>query len=126
MVLSIYGYNNLVLTDSKLKKINFIKDFANENNILIKSICSRVENIKNQKFDYIVCRAFAPLPIILDYSLLFVKKNTSLLFLKGRNVKNEINVAKKKFRFQYKLIESESVGGGFVLIINNLYKLWWK
>ena len=126
LILSIYGYNNLVLTDSKLKKINFIKDFANKNNILIKSICSRVENIKNQKFDYIICRAFAPLPIILDYSLLFVKKNTSLLFLKGRNVKNEINDAKKNFRFQYKLIESESVGGGFVLIINNLYKLWWK
>ena len=112
-----------LLRFSETKRSSDVTFRSPVDNILIKSICSRVENIKNQKFDYIICRAFAPLPIILDYSLLFVKKNTSLLFLKGRNVKNEINDAKKNFRFQYKLIESESVGGGFVLIINNLYKL---
>ena len=56
-------------------------------------MCSRVENIKNRKFDYIICRAFAPLSKILNYSLIFSKKNTSLLFLKGRNVMDEINEA---------------------------------
>ncbi len=120
LILQLYGYNNILLTDSKLKKLKFIKEFADENKISVKQICSRVEKIKNQKFDFITCRAFAPLTKILDYSLIFVKKNTSLLFLKGRSVKNEINDAKKLFNFHYNLHESKSVGGGFVLSINNL------
>ncbi len=123
VVLSIYGYNKILLVDSKLKKIKFIKDFSTENNILIKTICSRVENIKNKKFDFIISRAFAPLTKSLNYSLIFSKKNTSLLFLKGRNVKKEINDAKIFFNFEYSLHESNSSGGGFVLNINKFSKL---
>ena len=118
IVLYISGYTNILLVDSKMKKINFIKQFTYEQNIEIKTICTRVEKIKNQKFDYIVCRAFAPLTKLLDYSLFFTKKNTSLLFLKGRNVKKEIDDAKKTFSFNHELFPSKSDGGGFVLKIN--------
>ncbi len=123
LILSMIGYTNIVLIDSKIKKINFIKEFAIQQKIHIKTICSRVEKIKNQKFDFIICRAFAPLSKILDYSLFFTKKNTSLLFLKGRNVKKEIEDAKKNFRFCYDLFPSKSEGNGFVLKINKFTKL---
>ena len=123
VILFMFGYKNILLIDSKSKKINFIKEYANENNIKIKTLCSRVENLKNQKFDYIVCRAFAPLVRILNYSLIFSKKNTSLLFLKGRSVKIEIEEAKKIFSFDYDLFPSQSKGGGFVLRINKFKKL---
>ena len=123
VILCIYGYTNTLLIDSKLKKINFIRDFAHENRIEIKNICSRVERIKNQKFDFIVCRAFAPLTKLLHYSLIFTKKNTSLLFLKGKNVKKEIEDAKKVFSFKYDLIPSKSEGDGYVLKINKYKKL---
>ena len=126
LVLTVYGYTNLLLADSKLKKINFIKKFSKESKISVKAICSRVENIKNKKFDFVICRAFAPLKKILHYSLIFTKKNTSLLFLKGRSVKDEINDAKKYFKFQHKLYESKSVGGGYVLNIKKFSKLWLK
>ena len=112
-----------MLIDSKIKKINFIRQFAYEQKIEIKTICSRVEKIKRQKFDYIVCRAFAPLVKLLDYSLFFTKKNTSLLFLKGRNVMKEIDDAKKSFIFDYDLFPSASNGDGFVLKINKYKKL---
>ncbi len=126
IILAIFGYKNILLTDSKLKKINFINSFCKKNKVVVKTRCSRVENIKNQKFDFIICRAFAPLKKILDYSLIFSKKNTSLLLLKGRNVKNEILDAKKHFKFQYELSDSQSLGGGFVLEIKHLDKLWLK
>ena len=106
-----------------MKKINFIKEFAYEQNFEIKTICTRVDKIKNQKFDFIICRAFAPLLKLLDYSLFFSKKNTSLLFLKGRSVKKEIDYAKKYFNFEYDLYRSKSDGGGFVLKINKYNKL---
>ncbi len=123
LLLSILGYNNVLLVDSKLKKINFIKDFVIENNLSAKFLCSRVENIKNNQFDFIICRAFAPLNKLLDYSLIFTKKKTSLLFLKGRSVNKEIRDAKKTFKFKNKLFNSKSVGGGFVLQICDLRKL---
>ena len=126
VILNIHGYKNIFVNRLKIKKINFIRQFAYEQKIEIKTICSRVEKIKRQKFDYIVCRAFAPLVKLLDYSLFFTKKNTSLLFLKGRNVKKEIDDAKKFFTFKYELFPSKSQGGGFVLKINKYNKLWKK
>tara|TARA_B100000575_G_C22552426_1_gene352535 strand:- start:23 stop:529 length:507 start_codon:yes stop_codon:yes gene_type:complete len=123
IMLSIYGYKNVLMVDSKLKKITFIKEFANENKIKIKTICSRIEKIKNQKFDFITSRAFASLTKTLHYSLFFAKKNTSLLLLKGINVKKEISDAKKYFNFNFKLHNSKSVGGGFVLEIDKFKKI---
>ena len=123
VILYIFGYTNILLIDSKMKKINFIKEFAHEQNLEIKTICTRVEKIKNQKFDFIICRAFAPLLKLLDYSRFFNKKNTSLLFLKGRSVKKEIQDAKKSFSFEYDLYPSQSEGDGYVLKINKYKKL---
>ena len=123
VILYIFGYKNILLIDSKIKKINFIKEFAHEQNLEIKTICTRVEKIKNQKFDFIICRAFAPLIKLLDYSRFFTKKNTSLLFLKGRNVKKEIEDTKKLFNFDYDLYPSKSEGDGFVLKISKYKKL---
>ena len=123
VILHIFGYLNILLIDSKMKKINFIKEFAHEKNLEIKTICTRVEKIKNQKFDFIICRAFAPLIKLLDYSRFFTKKNTSLLFLKGRSVKKEIQDAKKSYSFEYNLYPSQSEGDGYVLKINKYKKL---
>ena len=123
VILYIFGFTNILLIDSKMKKINFIKEFAYEQKLEIKTICTRVEKIKNQKFDFIICRAFAPLIKLLDYSRFFTKKNTSLLFLKGRNVKKEIEDAKKSFNFDYNLYPSKSEGDGFVLKISKYKKL---
>ncbi len=123
VILHIFGHSNILLIDSKMKKINFIKEFAYEQNLEIKTICTRVEKIRNQKFDFIICRAFAPLAKLLDYSRFFNKKNTSLLFLKGRSVKKEIHDAKKSYTFEYNLYPSQSEGDGYVLKINNYKKL---
>ena len=123
VILNIFGYTNILMIDSKMKKINFIKEFAHEQSLEIKTICSRVEKIKNQKFDFIICRAFAPLVKLLDYSRFFTKKNTSLLFLKGRSVKKEIHDAKKSFSFEYDLYPSQSEGDGYVLNIKKYKKL---
>ncbi|MDC3075421.1 16S rRNA (guanine(527)-N(7))-methyltransferase RsmG [Pelagibacteraceae bacterium] len=123
IILHIFGYTNILLIDSKMKKVKFINEFAHANNFEIKTICTRVEKIKNQKFDFIVCRAFAPLVKLLDYSRFFTKKNTSLLFLKGRSVMKEIEHAKKSYSFKYELYPSKSEGDGFVLKINKYNKL---
>ena len=73
-----------------MKKINFIKDFALEQNTKIKTICTRVEKIKNHKFDYIICRALAPLTRLLDYSLFLQKKTHHCFFLKEEMLERKL------------------------------------
>ena len=123
LILSIYGYKNILLVDSKLKKIQFINSFIFENKINTRTLCKRVDQIKNKKFEIITSRAFSPLVKLLNYSLLFSKKGTTLLFLKGRSVNNEIRDAKKFFDFEYNLFKSKSDGDGFVLKLNKFVKL---
>ena len=61
-------------------------------------------------------RAFAPLIKILDYTH---KTKCQLFLLKGREIENEIKTAKTKYKFDYKLYNSET-GDGFIINIFNV------
>jgi len=126
IILTIFGYTNVTLVDSKNKKTNFVKKFINNNRLSGTVINSRVESINTKKFDFIVARALAPLEKLLNYSLFFLNKNTTLVFLKGRNVNKEIIDAKKKYLFDFKTINSKSSGNGYVIKINKIKRLWQK
>jgi len=70
-------------------------------------------NKKAGKF-VITARAFAPLTRILDYVNAI---NCRLFLLKGREIENEIAIAKQKYQFDYKLVPSKT-GDGFITIID--------
>ena len=80
----------------------------------------RIEKLNIGKADLIVSRALAPLNKLLSYSLLHSNKNTTSLFLKGRNVYNEIEMAKKNFYFNFQTFKSISSKEGCVLKIKNI------
>ena len=120
--LSIMGFKNVLMVDSTKKKTDFIKKVLLKLNISAKVRNERIENLKVSPAEYVVCRALAPLEKLMSYSLLLSNKETSLLFLKGRNAKKEIKEAKKFFYFNYELFNSLSSGGGAVLKISNFKK----
>ena len=96
--LSILGCSKVVMIDSTRKKTDFIKDVITKLNISPIVVNTRLEKFNTAPANYIVSRALAPLEKLISYSLLFSNKETSLLFLKGRNVNNEILEAKKKIQ----------------------------
>ena len=53
------------------------------------------------EFDCIVSRALAPLTGLLEYSKKFLKKDGYCLFLKGKNLPQEIIDAQKNFQFEW-------------------------
>ena len=123
VVLAILGWN-VICIESVGKKVSFLNTIRSELNLENLTIFhGRVENffpvflIKNDKKagDFVItARAFAPLIKILDY----VKNIKCRLFLlKGREIENEIKVAKQKYKFDYKLIQSKT-GDGFITIID--------
>lgn len=120
VVLAILGWH-VVATESIGKKVAFldeIKQRLNLNNFEIYH--GRVEDYiatlpKNKKYIF-TARAFAPLIKILDY---VGKTNYELFLLKGRNIYAEIDQAKQKYKFDYKLYPSKT-GDGFIIIVKKI------
>jgi len=127
LVLAIIGYKNVNLVDSNRKKINFVKHISKKLDISVKIFLSRIEKLNNSKFDFLISRALANLSKLFIYSHKFTDKDTVLIFLKGKKVKNEIYEAKKIWSFNSEIYPSQSDERGSVLIIKNLkLKTWLK
>ena len=120
LVLAIIGYKNVNLVDSNKKKINFVKHIAKKLDISVKIFLCRIEKLDNLKFDFLISRALANLNKLFIYSHKLTGKDTVLIFLKGKKVKNEIQEAKKIWNFNNEIYPSQSDERGSVLIIKNL------
>lgn len=120
VVLAILGWN-VVCIESIGKKAAFLEEVKTQLNLDNLTIYNgRVEVFiptlpRDKKNIIFTARAFAPLIKILDY---VAKTKCRLFLLKGREVLNEISVAKQKYKFDYDLIPSKT-GDGYILIIQN-------
>ena len=119
VLLSIAGYKKVLMIDSVKKKTDFVRKIIKELSLTAKIQNKRIEKPPTSQHDIIVSRALAPLVKLLTYARMYSNKKTTLLFLKGRNANSEIDIAKKKFFFEFKKIKSLSSDDGCVLKINN-------
>lgn len=98
IVIAIYFGSSVEVTlvDSLNKRINFLEEIKNIlrlENITI--IHARAEELAlkeehREKYDFVVSRAVAPLNILLEYDVPFLKVNSKCLLLKGNNASEEI------------------------------------
>ena len=123
LILSIMGCQNVTLVDSNNKKTKFLEKIKKNMNLKVKIILDRVENEENKKYDIITSRALANLSKLFTYSHNFLKKNTVLIFLKGKTVNDEILDATKIWKFEYYKHTSLSDSRGSLLVIRNLRKI---
>ena len=121
VVLAIMGWN-VTCIESIRKKTNFLSALKNELDLQNLTIINdRIENFLSKtpvnpgNFVF-TARAFAPLVKILDYTH---KTKCRLFLLKGREIESEINTAKTKYKFDYKLYKSET-GDGYIIYIFNI------
>lgn len=124
IVCAICSNNNFDLVEANKKKCNFlneVKDIIGIKNIFIHH--SRIENLKIiNNFDYISARAVTSLDKLLKYSFKFYKNGMYCIFLKGKTVSKEIEIAKKKFVFDFKSVNSITNKDGKILLIKNINK----
>lgn len=120
--LSILGFHNVTLVDSNGKKTKFLNKVKENLGLKINIIQGRVENLPDLSFDIITSRALSNLDTLLTYSQQLVKKNTLLVFLKGKTVNDEIIFAQKNWIIDYKKFQSISDDRGSVLIIKKFKK----
>jgi len=103
LVLSVLGLREIHLVEKSFRKSEFLRraKLLSPNRIFIHQ--AKLEELNNLQFDCITSRALAPLDSLLDYSQKFLKKDGYCLFLKGKNLSQEIELAKQKFQFEHEL-----------------------
>ncbi|MBO9150691.1 16S rRNA (guanine(527)-N(7))-methyltransferase RsmG [Chitinophaga sp. GCM10012297] len=114
------------LVDSIGKKIKVVEGVAEALNLQnVTTAHSRVEDIKNRKFDLVVSRAVAPLKDLWQWSKPLVKKNadesrpSGLICLKGGDLAQEISEsgARPKMVNIYKLFPEEFFQEKYVVAV---------
>lgn len=95
---------NITLLDSLNKRINFLNEVIEKLKLSdIETIHGRAEDFGQnkeyrEKFDIVTSRAVAPLNILLEYMMPFVKINGKCICMKGNNCDEEIEKAKKAIK----------------------------
>jgi len=88
----------VVLLDSTAKKANFLRVLAEELELEIEVVCARAEEAARQakmreQFDIVVSRAVAPLPMLCELCLPFVKPGGVFVAYKGARERTEEELA---------------------------------
>lgn len=92
---------NMVLLDSLKKRIKFLEgikselDFKNLTLLHARAEDAAREIDKREKFDFVLSRAVANLPTLIEYCMPFLKKGGYMVCLKGPSINEEIEKSKK-------------------------------
>lgn len=120
MVLSILGLREIHLIEKSFRKSEFLRraKLISSGRVFIHQ--AKLEELATMEFDCITSRALAPLDQLLNYTKKFLKKDGFCLFLKGKNLSKEIELAKKSFQFEYELHPSLTSSESNIIKIFNL------
>jgi len=92
---------NITLMDSLNKRIRFLDEVIEKNNLInVDTVHSRAEELARntdyrEKFDVATSRAVASLNVLLEYMVPFIKVGGYCICMKGSNVDEELDNAKK-------------------------------
>lgn len=120
VILSIAGVKEIHLIEKAFRKADFLRKVKNISPNKIYVHQKKLEEINNLKFDCIVSRALAPLDKLLNYANIFLAENGYCLFLKGKNLPQEIILAKQSFNFDYELFSSITNAESNIIKISKL------
>jgi len=122
MVLSILGLREIHLIEKAFRKADFLRKvkLLSTNRVFVHQ--AKLEEMNATQFDCIVSRALAPLPKLLEYVEKFLKKDGYCLFLKGKNLPQELEEAQKNFQFEYELQPSLTSSESNVIKVSNINK----
>jgi 16S rRNA (guanine527-N7)-methyltransferase len=107
---------DVTIVDSLNKRITFIDQLCEKLGINVRAIHSRIEDFdERDSFDLVTARAVAPLNILNELCIPFVKIDGTFFALKGPNCEEELNKSLNGIRilgakyidiYKYKLLEN--------------------
>jgi len=112
------------LVESLTKRCRFLSDVVAALDLPAVVHNVRAEEIKPvPKVEIVTARACAPMERLLGYAEPFLKAGAKGLFLKGRGIDDELELARKRWRFQVALRPSLSDPSGRVVEVEGLNRV---
>ena len=115
---------HFTLIESDTRKCAFLREVARQTGVSVDILSRRAESARtsvNKDLPRIVsARALAPLDRLLDLAEPLCPPGTTLLFPKGREVAQELQLAESRWRFQVALVPSVTDTHGRIAVITNL------
>ena len=99
IILSIMDRRDIILCEKSIKKINFLNIVSKECKLKIKIFKGKIENYNNKNIKVIVSRAFSPLKTLFIKVKHITNRDTVFVLHKGKKYINEMEEAKKYYRF---------------------------
>ena len=98
VVLSILSpESHIIALDATAKKVNFIKEYAEQNQLNLSTICARAEKYAQQnrdKYMVVTARAVASLRVLVELAVPLLKVGGVLIAMKGPGFEEEIEEAR--------------------------------
>ena len=98
VVLSILSpESHIIALDATAKKVNFIKEYAEQNQLNLSTICARAEEYAQQnrdKYMVVTARAVASLRVLVELAMPLLKVGGVLIAMKGPGFEEEIEEAR--------------------------------
>ena len=114
------------LVEATAKKCAFLAEVVRATDAPVEIHCMRIEELKRNvtslQPEIVSARALAPLPRLLELAAPWFGAKTRGLFLKGRDVRSEIEVAKRDWDFAYELHPSLTASDSAIVEIASLAK----
>ena len=123
LVLSILGLKEVHLVEKAFRKCDFLRraKLFSQNRVFIHQ--AKLEELASLEFDCIISRALAPLDKLLVHSKKFLKKDGYCLFLKGKNLSQELELAKTQFNFHYEMHPSITSAESSIIKLSRIEKI---
>ena len=119
LILAIFNKNkdfHVKLFEKSPVKRAFLEGICKKLSIKVKIYGNVFEEIVDS--DYIVCRAFKKLEVIIQVSREIIKKSHKLIVLKGQNAQEDLKKAFKKQKYAYKLEQSITNKDSKIIIVD--------
>lgn len=120
MVLAVLSPHAIHLVESNGKKCSFLREL---NRVLAARAVihqRRIEEIRGVEVDYVIARACAPLPKLLEYARPLLKPGGKCLFLKGQKMQEELTESLKRWKMSVEMIRSLSDPAGTILHLGEI------
>jgi len=112
------------LVESMAKRTRFLAEVVSSLNLPATVHTSRAESLAPPKgLEVVTARACAPLPKLLDFAFPYVRSGATALFLKGKDVEQELTDARQGWTFQSVLHTSLSDPSGRVIQIQKVARV---
>lgn len=119
------GQSSFVLFESNQRKVAFLRAVIRELDLGAKVRAERIEAADSRETglaEVITARALAPLDRLLALSAPLLRPYGKMIFLKGRDYRDELDVAGADWRFDVLIFPSATDPDGTILVIDRLVR----